>query len=159
MKWRLKSKYRCGFKDKARKHYDPEQPILRCCRKPEERRKLNELAKTVSTEQLDAAAQETLAFVKNKSKTPQEAQQVRRGFNERRDIGCTVLVGHWSFRSGIVLLDRFHHVTETDFMKEGDNRGQMFTSGHGPRARGERRPTGHTKEVLCVLSRALRGWM
>ena len=29
MKWRLKSKYWCGFKDKARKHYDPEQPILR----------------------------------------------------------------------------------------------------------------------------------
>ena len=70
MKWRLKSKYWCGFKDKARKHYDPDQPILRGCRKPEERRKLNELAKTVSTEQLNAAAQETLAFVKNESKTP-----------------------------------------------------------------------------------------
>ena len=70
MKWRLKSKYWCGFKDKARKHYDPNQPILPGCRKPEERRKLNELAKTVSTEQLDAAAQEALAFVKNETKTP-----------------------------------------------------------------------------------------
>ena len=69
MKWRLKSKYWCGFKDKLRKHYAPTLPFLRGCRKPEERRKLNELAKTVSTEQLDAAAQEMLGFVKNESRT------------------------------------------------------------------------------------------
>ncbi|CAF9907780.1 MAG: hypothetical protein ALECFALPRED_003886 [Alectoria fallacina] len=70
MKWRLKMKYWCGFKDKDRKHYEPDQPILRGCRKPEERRKLNELAKTASAAELDAAAQVALAFGKGESKTP-----------------------------------------------------------------------------------------
>ena len=70
MKWRLKMGFWCGFKDKARKHYDPVQPILPGCRKPEERRKLNELAKTASTATLDAAAQVALAFTKGESKTP-----------------------------------------------------------------------------------------
>lgn len=70
MRWRLKAKYWCGFRDKARKHYDPNQPVLRGCRKPEERCKLNELAKTASTEELDKAAQVALAFEKNESKTP-----------------------------------------------------------------------------------------
>ena len=70
MKWRLKMKYWCGFKDKARNHYDPDQPILPGCRKPEERQKLNELAKTVSTTELDAAAKVALAFEGGESKTP-----------------------------------------------------------------------------------------
>lgn len=70
MRWRLKAKYWCGFKDKLRKHYDPNQPVLLGCRKPEERHKLNELAKTVSTEELNKAAQVALAFANNESKTP-----------------------------------------------------------------------------------------
>ena len=70
MKWRLKMKYWCGFKDKDRKHYEPDQPILRGCRKPEERGKLNKLAKTASAAELDAAAQVALAFGKGESKTP-----------------------------------------------------------------------------------------
>ena len=70
MKWRLKSKYWCGFRDKNRQHYDPKQPILPGCRKPEERRKLNELAKTATTAELDAAAQVTLAFEPRESRTP-----------------------------------------------------------------------------------------
>ena len=70
MKWRMKIRYWCGFKDKNCKHYDPDQPILPGCRKPEERRKLNELAKTASTAELDAAAQVALAFKKGESKTP-----------------------------------------------------------------------------------------
>lgn len=70
MRWRLKAKYWCGFRDKAHKHYDPNQPVLPGCRKPEERHKLNELARTASTEELDKAAQVALAFEKNESKTP-----------------------------------------------------------------------------------------
>lgn len=70
MKWRLKMRYWCGFKDKGRKHYDPDQPVLPGCRKPEERHKLNELAKTASTAELDAAAQKALAFAKGESKMP-----------------------------------------------------------------------------------------
>ena len=70
MRWRLKMRYWSGFKDKACKHYDPIQPIRPGCRKPEERRKLNELAKTASTAELDAAAQVALAFAKGESKTP-----------------------------------------------------------------------------------------
>ena len=70
MRWRLKMKFWCGFKDKAHKHYDPEQPILPGCRKPEVRRKLNKLAKTMSSAELDAAAQVALAFQKGEAKTP-----------------------------------------------------------------------------------------
>lgn len=70
MKWRLKTKYWCGFKDKARKHYDPDQPVLDGCRKPEERHKLNELAKIASTEELDEAAQAALSFTKGETRTP-----------------------------------------------------------------------------------------
>ena len=70
MEWRLKVRYWCGFKDKRHKHYDPKIPILPGCRKPEERQKLNELAKTASTEELDAAAQVALEFPKGESKTP-----------------------------------------------------------------------------------------
>lgn len=62
-------KYWCGFKDQSQKHYDPDQPIVPGCRKPEERRKLNELAKTASTKELDAAAQVALAFEKGEKKT------------------------------------------------------------------------------------------
>ena len=102
----------------------------------------------MSTEQLDAAAQETLAFVKNESKTPQEAQQVRRGFNERRDTGCTVLIGHWFFHSGMVLLDRFHQVTETDFMKETIEAKCLHQAMVRVLAR---RPTGHTEEFFSVF--------
>lgn len=28
MEWRLKMRYWCGFRDKARKHYNPDQPLL-----------------------------------------------------------------------------------------------------------------------------------
>ena len=70
MEWRLKAKYWNGLPDKERKNYDPKQPILPGCRKPEERRRLNELAKTVSTEELNAAAQVALAFAKGESRTP-----------------------------------------------------------------------------------------
>ncbi len=70
MKWRMKMRFWCGFKDKKCEHYDPDQPILPGCRKPEERRKLNELAKTASSAELDAAAQVALAFKKGESKTP-----------------------------------------------------------------------------------------
>ena len=71
MKWRLKTKYWCGFKDKLRQHYDPLLPILPGCRKPEERHKLNKLAKTASKEDLDAAAKIALAFGKGESRSPQ----------------------------------------------------------------------------------------
>lgn len=70
MKWRLKMRYWSGFKDKLRQKYDPDQPILPGCRKPEQRRKLNELAKTVSAAELNAAAQRAMAFDKKESKTP-----------------------------------------------------------------------------------------
>lgn len=70
MKWRLKMRYWSGFRDKSLKHYDPQQPILPGCRKPVERRKLNALAKTASTAELDAAAQTALAFKKGESRTP-----------------------------------------------------------------------------------------
>ncbi len=70
MSWRLKMRYWCGFKDKSRKHYDPDQPILPGCRKPEERRRLNELAKTVTSAELDAAAQLALEFQKGEPRTP-----------------------------------------------------------------------------------------
>ncbi len=70
MVWRLKMRYWCGFKDKSRKHYDPDQPILPGCRKPEVRRRLNKLAKTATTAELDAAAQVALAFQQKESKTP-----------------------------------------------------------------------------------------
>lgn len=69
MTWRLKSKYWCGFRDKDRNHYDPKMPILPGCRKPEVRRELNELAKTVTTAELDAAAKIALAFAPRESKT------------------------------------------------------------------------------------------
>ena len=70
MKWRLKTRYWSGFKGKARKHYDPDQPVLPGCRKPDERHKLNELAKTASTEKLDEAAQVALAFTKGEPRQP-----------------------------------------------------------------------------------------
>ena len=70
MKWRLKMKYWCGFKDKKQKHYDPCLPIVPGCRKPEERHRLNELAKTLSAAELDAAAQKALSYEPGKPKTP-----------------------------------------------------------------------------------------
>ena len=70
MEWRLKLRYWSGFKDKGCKHYDPKQPIVPGCRKPEERQRLNELAKTATTKVLDAAAQDALGFVKKESRTP-----------------------------------------------------------------------------------------
>ena len=67
MRWRLKTRYWTGFRDQKRLHYDPEQPILPGCHKPEERRKLNKMAKTMSEKDLNAAARKLLAFDKDKN--------------------------------------------------------------------------------------------
>ena len=70
MKWRMKMKYWCGLKGKDHNRYDPKLPILPGCRMPEKRHELNELAKTVSATELDAAAEIALAFEKGESRTP-----------------------------------------------------------------------------------------
>lgn len=59
MKFRMKWKYYSGF-NKERKTYHPDFPVLPGCFKPEERLKLNSIAKTISREEVSIRAREML---------------------------------------------------------------------------------------------------
>ena len=58
MKFRLKHKYYSGFDKKL--NYHSEWPVLPTCYKPEERRKLNEMAHTMTLQELNAKAKTLL---------------------------------------------------------------------------------------------------
>jgi len=61
MRFRMKLRYFSGFSDKQRTRYDPKTPIIDGCWKPEERRRLNELARTgISSQALNDEAKRVL---------------------------------------------------------------------------------------------------